>query len=200
MTTDTKSPEELTQIYLSYLYKHTISELERKLSAIFIQNTPIDYILTAPVLGTNTAKLKLETAAVRAGFKGSSKTQIVSKQEAETIYTLQSLGRCVLQEGETIVACCMERETVYLMSFRIQELSPKLKVREATMATGSKCGSSYLNQRFRRYLKQQLGEGYWNDDRLVEANNNFEEARAYSLNTSKLIRLTRLVVQEKLHS
>lgn len=78
-STTTQPPEELAQLYLSYLYKHMISILTERLSASIVKNTPIDFILTVPAIWSNAAKQKTETAAVRAGFKGSKKIHLVSE-------------------------------------------------------------------------------------------------------------------------
>lgn len=50
-------------------------------------------------------------------------------------------------------------------------------MREVTEGTGGKCGSSMLNMRFRRYLKQIHGDKYWTDERLVVALSEFEAVR-----------------------
>ena len=91
-TTDSKPPEELTQLYLSFLYKHLISILEDKLSASIVRNTPIDFILTVPAIWSNAAKQKTETAAVRAGFKGSKKIHLVSEPVRSRRYCLFSMA------------------------------------------------------------------------------------------------------------
>jgi hypothetical protein len=91
------------------------------------------------------------------------------------MYTLDNLGSPTLQVGKTFVVCDAGGGTVDLISYKVQQLTPSLKVGEATAGTGGKCGSSMLNNRFRRYLKQKLGDKYWNADRLVEALNSFED-------------------------
>jgi hypothetical protein len=79
--------------------------------------------------------------------------------------------------GQTFVVCDAGGGTVDLISYKIEQVSPRLVVKEATSGTGGKCGSALLNQRFRRYLKQALGDRYWTDDRLVEAVNRFDDVR-----------------------
>jgi serine/threonine-protein kinase ATR len=95
------------------------------------------------------------------------------KQEAAAIYTLKNLSPGSLGVGKKFVVCDAGGGTVDLITYEIMRLN-KLEVKEMTEGTGGKCGSSMLNQRFRRYLKQTHGEGYWTDDRLVEALNEFE--------------------------
>jgi len=178
---DTKPPEELTQLYMSHLYKHLMWTLGERLSSSVVESTPIDFVLTVPAIWSNAAKQKTETAAVRAGFKATKgrKIHLVSEPEAAAIYTLHNLGQSRLNIGGTFVVCDAGGGTVDLISYKILQLSPSLQVREATAGTGAKCGSSMLNGRFRKYLKQKHGEGYWTADRLVEANNAFEDVSVH---------------------
>lgn len=60
-----------------------------------------------------------------------------------------------------------------LITYEVAKVQP-LQMREVTEGTGGKCGSSMLNMRFRRYLKQIHGDKYWTDERLVVALSEFE--------------------------
>lgn len=75
--------------------------------------------------------------------------------------------------GKKFVVCDAGGGTVDLITYEILELH-NLQVKEVTEGTGGKCGSSMLNDRFRRYLKKKHGEEYWTDDRLIEPLNEFE--------------------------
>ncbi|OXV06305.1 hypothetical protein Egran_05928 [Elaphomyces granulatus] len=175
-TTDTKSPEELTRLYLSYLYTHMKYSLEKSLSASTVWSTPIDYVITVPAIWTEAAKQKTLTAAEKAGFKSSKKTYLVSEPEAAAIYTLNNLRSSTLGVQRSFVVCDAGGGTVDCISYQIVKLSPRLTVKETTKGTGAKCGSSMLNKRFRRYIKQKFGEEYWaDDDRLREAMDKFEQ-------------------------
>ena len=66
--------------------------------------------------------------------------------------------------------------TVDLITYEVTKVDT-LELKEVTEGTGGKCGSSMLNKRFRRYLKQTHGEKYWTDERLVHALNEFETVR-----------------------
>lgn len=55
------------------------STLSTKLSASVFENTPIDCILTVPAIWSLAVKQKTETAAFRAGFKGSKKIHLVTE-------------------------------------------------------------------------------------------------------------------------
>jgi hypothetical protein len=78
-STTAQSPADLTQLYFSYLYEHLKATLVAKLSASVFESTPIDFILTVPAIWSLAAKQKTETAATRAGFKGSKKIHLVTE-------------------------------------------------------------------------------------------------------------------------
>jgi hypothetical protein len=71
---------------------------------------------------------------------------------------------------KSFVVCDAGGGTVDCISYQIVKLSPRLTVKETTKGTGAKCGSSMLNKRFRRYIKQKFGEEYW-----AEAMDKFEQ-------------------------
>jgi serine/threonine-protein kinase ATR len=67
---------------------------------------------------------------------------------------------------------------VDLITYEVTQVN-KLELKEVTEGTGGKCGSSMLNKRFRRHLKQTHGEKYWTDERLVLAMNEFESVSIF---------------------
>jgi hypothetical protein len=95
-------------------------------------------------------------------------------QEAAAIYSLNQLGSPHMGVGRKFVICDAGGGTVDLITYEIAGINP-VQLREVTGGTGGKCGSSMLNNRFRRRLKQTHGEKYWNNDRLVDAMSRFEE-------------------------
>jgi molecular chaperone DnaK (HSP70) len=87
-STTAQSPADLTQLYFSYLYEHLKATLVAKLSASVFESTPIDFILTVPAIWSLAAKQKTETAATRAGFKGSKKIHLVTEPVSPTVNIL----------------------------------------------------------------------------------------------------------------
>lgn len=170
---DGESPEELTKIYLSCLHAHFIGMLERRLSPSIVRSTPMDFIVTVPAIWSNAAKQATERAAALAGFCGNQRIQLISEPEAAALYTLKSLSPSTLELGRRFVVCDAGGGTVDLITYEVTKLN-KLELKEVTEGTGGKCGSSMLNKRFRRHLKQTHGEKYWTDERLVLAMNEFE--------------------------
>lgn len=100
------------------------------------------------------------------------------KQEAAALYTLKHLSPSTLQLGRRFVVCDAGGGTVDLITYEVTKLN-KLELKEVTEGTGGKCGSSMLNKRFRRHLKQTHGDKYWTDEKLVLAMNEFESVCIY---------------------
>lgn len=89
------------------------------------------------------------------------------------MYTLKSISPSTLKLGRRFVVCDAGGGTVDLVGYEVTSIG-KIEVKEATEGTGGRCGSSMLNMRFRRHLKQTHGDKYWTDERLVLALNEFE--------------------------
>jgi molecular chaperone DnaK (HSP70) len=186
---DGETPEQLAKIYLSCLHTHFISVLEKRLSPSVVRSTPMDFVVTVPAIWTTAAKEATERAAAVAGFCGKQRIQLISepvrlsdptvhniadtKKEAAALYTLKNLSPSALQLGRRFVVCDAGGGTVDLITYEVTKVD-NLELKEVTEGTGGKCGSSMLNKRFRRHLKQTHGEKYWTDERLVQALNEFE--------------------------
>ncbi|CAH0039431.1 unnamed protein product [Clonostachys solani] len=170
---DGETPEQLTKIYLSCLHEHFISILEKTLSSAVVRSTPMDFVVTVPAIWSNAAKEATERAAAVAGFCGNSRIQLISEPEAAALYTLKNLSPATLQLGKKFVVCDAGGGTVDLITYEVTRVD-KLELKEVTEGTGGRCGSSMLNKRFRRHLKQTHSDKYWSDERLVSALNEFE--------------------------
>ncbi|KAI5464134.1 hypothetical protein BGZ63DRAFT_349688 [Mariannaea sp. PMI_226] len=170
---DGESADQLTKIYLTCLHTHFIRVLEKRLGGSVVRSTPMDFVVTVPAIWSHAAKDATERAAAMAGFCGNQRIQLISEPEAAALYTLKNLSPGTLKVGRKFVVCDAGGGTVDLISYEVTQVG-KLEVKEVTEGTGGKCGSSMLNQRFRRHLKQSHGDKHWTDDRLVAALNEFE--------------------------
>ncbi|KAG6005421.1 hypothetical protein E4U21_000201 [Claviceps maximensis] len=97
---------------------------------------------------------------------------------------MKHLGSSVLRSGKKFVICDAGGGTVDLISYKVSRTDSRA-VKEVTQGTGGKCGSSMLNSRFRRYLKQTHGEKYWTNERLIVAIAEFEARNQYKKEFSK---------------
>ncbi|KAF4435407.1 putative UVSB PI-3 kinase [Fusarium austroafricanum] len=173
ITKDGESAKDLTKVYLSCLHAHFVSLLEKRLSPSVVKSTPMDFVVTVPAIWSPKAKQSTEQAAAMAGFCGNQRIQLISEPEAAALYTLKTLSPSTLQVGRKFVVCDAGGGTVDLISYQVTKIG-RVEVKEVTEGTGGKCGSSMLNMRFRRHLKQTHGDKYWTDERLVTALNEFE--------------------------
>ncbi|KAL2689750.1 hypothetical protein Neosp_003811 [[Neocosmospora] mangrovei] len=173
VTKDGESAQDLTKVYLSCLHAHFVTILEARLSPSVVRSTPMDFVVTVPAIWSPAAKQATERAAAMAGFCGHQRIMLISEPEAAALYTLKTLSPATLQVGRKFVVCDAGGGTVDLISYQVSQVG-KLEVNEVTEGTGGKCGSSMLNTRFRRHLKQTHGEKYWTDERLIVALNEFE--------------------------
>ncbi|KAF4494809.1 uvsb pi-3 kinase [Fusarium agapanthi] len=173
ITKEGESAKDLTRVYLSCLHEHFISLLEKKLSSSVVKSTPMDFVVTVPAIWSPKAKQSTEQAAAMAGFCGNQRIQLISEPEAAALYTLKTLSPSTLQVGRKFVVCDAGGGTVDLISYQVTKIG-RVEVKEVTEGTGGKCGSSMLNMRFRRHLKQTHGDKYWTDERLVIALSEFE--------------------------
>ncbi|KAF4947550.1 hypothetical protein FGADI_10333 [Fusarium gaditjirri] len=173
ITKDGESAKDLTKVYLSCLHEHFVSLLEKRLSPSVVKSTPMDFVVTVPAIWSPKAKQSTEQAAAMAGFCGNQRIQLISEPEAAALYTLKTLSPSTLQVGRKFVVCDAGGGTVDLISYQVTKIG-RVEVKEVTEGTGGKCGSSMLNMRFRRHLKQTHGDKYWTDERLVTALSEFE--------------------------
>ncbi|KAG5775004.1 hypothetical protein H9Q73_011325 [Fusarium xylarioides] len=173
ITKEAESAKDLTKVYLSCLHEHFVSLLEKRLSSSVVKSTPMDFVVTVPAIWSPKAKQSTEQAAAMAGFCGNQRIQLISEPEAAALYTLKTLSPSTLQVGRKFVVCDAGGGTVDLISYQVTKIG-RVEVKEVTEGTGGKCGSSMLNMRFRRHLKQTHGDKYWTDERLVIALSEFE--------------------------
>ncbi|KAJ0418508.1 hypothetical protein BJY00DRAFT_177645 [Aspergillus carlsbadensis] len=170
-----KTPERLTQDYLTELYKHIMYTLEQKLGAALLRTIPLQFSLTVPAIWTEAAKDKTLKACQKAGFKSDEPISLCSEPEAAAIYALHGLDPHGLEVGDSFVLCDAGGGTVDLISYTITALTPILQVKEVTTGTGGPCGSTFLNRRFADFLTRKLGrEEGWDDEVLPEAMERFD--------------------------
>ena len=172
-TRSAKTPGELTAAYLAALIKHLRYILDQKLGAAVLRSVPLEFVLTVPAGWTEKAKGKALATYQQASLDTKSAVSLVSepvsaisKQEILSSYTTGKLWQCTLSKslgphgleiGDTFVLCDARGGTVDLISYTITGLYPKLQIKEASPGTYEFCGSTYLDERFSKYLVAKLG-------------------------------------------
>lgn len=167
-----KTAERLIQDYLTALREHAEKTLRNKIPASAFTTTPIEYIVTVPAVWTENAKAKTKAAAEHAGM---GKVHLVAEPEAGAVYALHALHPHTIKIGDAFMVVDAGGGTVDVITYRVDELIPILKISEITSGGGALCGSSFINRRFQDNLKNRLSEDrFWDEDVLGEATSRFE--------------------------
>lgn len=139
--------------YLTALMEHTRGVLLKRYRQKFLDDTPIEYILTIPALWSDRARNLTFECAKNAGM---SHISCISEPEAAAIYTLSAIQPNNLRLGDNFVVCDAGGGTVDLITYKVTQLNP-LKVEESAVGDGGLCGSTYLNRRFEEHLENRIG-------------------------------------------
>lgn len=88
-----KTPSQLTEDYLSAVYKHIMYMLEQKLGSAMLRTIPMEFSLTVPAIWTEAAKDKTLRAWKKAGFREDQVVSLVSEPVLPSSISLFS-SRC----------------------------------------------------------------------------------------------------------
>ena len=114
------------------------------------------------------AQAKTRGCAERAGMGVGDALHIIAEPEAAAMYALDVMDPHNIKVGDTFTLCDAGGGTVDLISYTVSQLRPTLKITEATLGTGTLCGSSFLNRIFHNFLKDKLGNEIGWDEDVVE--------------------------------
>ena len=180
-------PVKLSIDYLTCLREHTINVLKLKLGRAFLDTIPVEFIITVPAIWSDAGKARTSACAASAGM--GENVRIISEPEAAVVYTLDSMDPHNLKAGDTFVLCDAGGGTVDLISYTIDQLEPRVKVREAVAGGGDTCGSTFLNRIFGKYLEDNFWDDEeWDDDLQDEAMSTFEvQKRDFTGEDGKLV-------------
>lgn len=163
---------------MSLLGNHLMYTMREKLGKSVVESIPMEFVVTVPAIWSELAKEKTRLAFLRAPIIGTSKwpVHLVSEPEAAALYALNGMDPHRLKIGNTIIVVDAGGGTVDLISYTIVTLDPTLEIEEAAPGSGGLCGSTYLNQRFAKFLKAKLGklDGF-DDEVMSEAMEIFEK-------------------------
>ena len=161
-----EDPAKLATDYLTCLRNHAYNILKLKLGQGVLDTTPIEFIITVPAIWDDAAKDRTAACARAAGMGD---VQLISEPEAAVVYALDIMDPHNLKVGDKFVLCDAGGGTVDLISYEVQALSPRVKVKEAVKGDGEACGSTFLNRIFGQYLDDTLKGDELFDDEVKEA-------------------------------
>ncbi|KAL9032368.1 MAG: hypothetical protein Q9214_007999, partial [Letrouitia sp. 1 TL-2023] len=175
---DARTPEMMTKDFLTAIRKHVEMVLKNKLPISIYSTTPIEYIITVPAVWSEAAKAKTRTCAEKAGMGEGAALHLVSEPEAAAVYSFDVMEPHGIRIRDTFVLCDAGGGTVDLISYRVTQLKPLLRVKEVVPGNGSLCGSIFLNRIFKEFLKKKLGGlQSWDDEILEDALERFENVK-----------------------
>ncbi|KAF4550166.1 Hypothetical protein D9617_18g033570 [Elsinoe fawcettii] len=150
-----KSPIDVAADFLTKLHEFALDEISKTYRAVFVESTPIEYILTVPAVWSDIAKQSTLAAAKKAGIGDS--IQLISKPEAAAVETLTGMKAESIREGDVYVICDAGGGTVDLITYEVENVAPT-RFREVAPGSGSMCGASFLNMGFETPYRKRLGD------------------------------------------
>ncbi|KAJ5708930.1 hypothetical protein N7493_010264 [Penicillium malachiteum] len=144
--------------YLREIYKHIIIILEKRHTPEVLKVTPLDFWFTIPAIWSDKAKEDTLNVAIDAGFKSRSTDDItiITEPEAAAIATLTTLSdeesRYDVKSGDIILICDCGGGTVDIITYLVNQTSPVFKFEELLVGTGGKCGSTFIDRNFHKWM------------------------------------------------
>ncbi|RPB00764.1 actin-like ATPase domain-containing protein [Choiromyces venosus 120613-1] len=162
-----KTAVEITTDYLKLLYTHLMRTLSQRLIHT-IDNTPIQFVLTTPAIWSHEAQNATCQAAKDAGFtsRAGDTLTMVSEPEAAASYCLKEIchersnTENPLEPGERVLICDAGGGTVDLITYTVEKISPRLRLYEAAVGSGGKCGSVAVDRAFLSLLESRIGPDF----------------------------------------
>lgn len=159
---------EVCSDYLREIYRYTISYLEKRLGAGVVQASPLDFWFTIPAMWSDKAKEDTLRVALNAGFKSRPKDEItiITEPEAAAIATLTTLSdeenAYDVIAGDNILICDCGGGTVDIITYLVNQTSPVFKFEELLVGIGGKCGSTFIDRNFQRWMARTFKSAWEN--------------------------------------
>ena len=161
--------EKLITDYLTALQQHAKAVLKNKLPATALASTPLEFVITVPAIWSAAAQEKTRECAEIAGMGRGSSLHMISEPEAAATYALDALDPHDIKINDTFLLVDAGGGTVDLIAYTVTTLKPLINVKETGPGSGSKCGSTFLNQRFQQFLEEKfLDDDDWDHEVLDE--------------------------------
>ncbi|KAH7078751.1 hypothetical protein BKA63DRAFT_591475 [Paraphoma chrysanthemicola] len=169
-----KKPEAIVTDYLTKAFK-AFSDATNYMTEVK-RTSPVDIVITIPVGWSYRARNSTLKAIRNAGFNERNFPQLgryimVSEPEAAAIYTaryMQEQAATSLKKNECFILCDAGGGTVDAVGFKVKQISPSLELEQMTIPTGARCGSSFINKDFKKWLRRILKAEYAKLDPITE--------------------------------
>jgi len=158
-----KEPKDIVADYLSGVKDHVFRHLRQEFGSVLFNTCEIEVVVTVPAVWSDKAKDLTFQAVTKAGFVGNKdRIKMITEPEAAATYTLKTLrpgaGGDDFQKGDHFILCDAGGGTVDLLSYKVSSIHPEFRVEEAAVGAGDKCGATFIDRNFRKWLTTKLGE------------------------------------------
>lgn len=161
-----KTAVEVVTDYLKELYQWIVSYLEKRISPEVLAVTPMEFWFSHPAIWSDRAKSDTRDAAMAAGFGSRPKDDIylIPEPEAAGVATLKEYSAegvtAGIFAGDGILICDCGGGTVDITSYSIKQVYPRLEFEELVEGIGGKCGSTYIDREFHKWMSNNFGAQY----------------------------------------
>ncbi|KAI9685583.1 MAG: hypothetical protein M1822_004441 [Bathelium mastoideum] len=149
-----KPPSMVAADFIKAIYEYALKEINAQVPQGYMRLCQKQFVLSVPAVWSDAAKNNTLEAAKAAGLHP---ITLIKEPEAAALHTLHDLG-FTLSTEDAFVICDAGGGTVDLISYEVEAISPRLKLKEIVPGSGGMAGSLGLNKRFEEAVKNIIGD------------------------------------------
>ncbi|ORY15235.1 hypothetical protein BCR34DRAFT_558917 [Clohesyomyces aquaticus] len=149
-----KPPVMVAADFIAAIYQYALKEISAQVPESYMKLCQKQFVLSVPAIWSDAAK---NTTLQAAKIAGMFPVTLIKEPEAAAMHTLHDLDFS-LRVGDAFVICDAGGGTVDLISYEVEAIAPKLKLKELVPGTAGMAGSLGLNKRFEEAVKNLIGE------------------------------------------
>ncbi|KAI8985115.1 hypothetical protein BDB01DRAFT_788960 [Pilobolus umbonatus] len=121
----------------------------------------VRFCLTVPAMWSNRSKNIMREAAILAHLiekdDHHDRLMLISEPEAAALYCEKTCDKFTMKNGDEFMICDAGGGTLDLITFRVEvDANGNRKFRESTKGIGESCGSTFIDHRFRKFIRRKL--------------------------------------------
>ncbi|KAK0647227.1 Chaperone protein DnaK [Lasiodiplodia hormozganensis] len=161
-----RSARQVCSDYLKGLHAYMVDTLCKRFSTELYSITPVEYWITIPAIWSDAAKDATRSAALEAGFgcRPLDQVNLIPEPEAAAILALKVYGSHhgidPVSPGDGVLICDCGGGTVDITTYTVLATRPKLQFEELCIGVGGKCGSTYIDRNFSKWMAERFGCSY----------------------------------------
>ncbi|EMF08039.1 actin-like ATPase domain-containing protein [Sphaerulina musiva SO2202] len=156
--------------YLTEVAKYAWKALTKRYTIEVLKATPIEFWLTVPAVWSDKAKHDTLRAARKSAKQAKlechpdSQIFLIREPEAAAVAVLSDMTKGASEEqikvGDSVMIIDCGGGTVDITTYEISSIDPKLTFKEHLVGTGGKCGSTYIDREFIKWMTEKFGSAY----------------------------------------